>query len=116
MSLEGGAGARRSFAFLGANGGRLAWPGPPDAGGGTSRPLDHWLREHPRARLDYIHGEEALGPGPGGEGHRLPAAKPEKGSLFATVQQEGALPRKTFSMGEAWEKRYYLETRRLMRP
>lgn len=78
--------------------------------------LDAWLQEHPQAALDYIHGEEALrslSAGRDAMGFLLP--KPDKHSLFATVQQEGALPRKTFSMGEAWEKRYYLETRRLAR-
>ena len=36
-----------------------------------------------------------------------------KTELFKTVILDGALPRKTFSMGEAWEKRFYMEARRL---
>ncbi len=76
--------------------------------------LDDWLPAHPTARVDYVHGEAAvrsLTQGEGAIGFLLP--KPEKDSLFATVRQAGVLPRKTFSMGEAHEKRYYLETRKL---
>lgn len=64
-------------------------------------------------RVDYIHGED--------EARRLAAEGAvsilldvmDKSRLFPTVIREGALPRKTFSMGEAQEKRYYLECRRL---
>jgi len=37
----------------------------------------------------------------------------DKKQLFRTVILDGALPRKTFSMGEAWEKRFYMEARKL---
>ena len=37
----------------------------------------------------------------------------EKSDLFPTVIADGALPRKTFSMGEADDKRFYLEARRI---
>lgn len=76
--------------------------------------LDGWLREHSRAYLDYVHGEDAvraLVSEKGAVGFLLPT--PEKDALFETVRREGALPRKTFSMGEANEKRYYMEARRL---
>ena len=36
-----------------------------------------------------------------------------KHDLFRTIVRDGALPRKTFSMGEADEKRFYLEARRI---
>jgi len=36
-----------------------------------------------------------------------------KTDLFKTIILDGALPRKTFSMGEAWEKRFYMEGRKL---
>ena len=39
--------------------------------------------------------------------------KPEKSSLFETVIKDGALPRKTFSMGEANEKRFYMEAKKI---
>lgn len=37
----------------------------------------------------------------------------EKNDLFTTVIKDGALPRKTFSMGEAYDKRFYLEAKRI---
>ena len=37
----------------------------------------------------------------------------DKGKLFQTVIHDGALPRKTFSMGEAYDKRFYLEARKI---
>ena len=76
--------------------------------------LDGWLRSHP-GELDYIHGLDALaavGREPGCVGFRLPPVPKE--SLFPEILSGGVLPRKTFSMGEAEEKRYYLEARRLL--
>ena len=76
--------------------------------------LDEWLAGHKEARLDYVHGEAAvrtLAQGDAVVGFLLPT--PDKSSLFEAVRREGALPRKTFSMGEAWEKRYYMEARGL---
>ena len=63
---------------------------------------------------DYIHGEDALceiAAKEGAVGFILP--KPSKDELFETVIADGALPRKTFSMGEANEKRYYLEAKKI---
>ena len=76
--------------------------------------LDDWLARHPEARIDYIHGDEAparLAAEPRRIGFRLPAF--EKSALFPTVARRGVLPRKAFSLGEAEEKRFYLEARRL---
>ena len=64
--------------------------------------------------VDYIHGEdvvESLSAKKGAVGFLLP--KPEKSSLFETVIKDGALPRKTFSMGEANEKRFYMEAKKI---
>lgn len=64
--------------------------------------------------VDYVHGTEAvdrLGRRPGNAGIYLPGM--HKDELFKTVIVDGVLPRKTFSMGEANEKRFYLEARRL---
>lgn len=64
--------------------------------------------------VDYIHGEdvvESLSKKEGSVGFLLP--KPEKSSLFETVIKDGALPRKTFSMGEANEKRFYMEAKKI---
>lgn len=76
--------------------------------------LDEWLDRHPRASIDYIHGEDAvrsLTERPNTTGILLPAM--DKFTLFEAVRVGGVLPRKTFSMGEAVEKRYYLECRRI---
>jgi len=76
--------------------------------------LDRFLQDHPAARIDYIHGERPvteLGSRPDGVGFYLPAIS--KHDLFRTIVLDGALPRKTFSMGEADEKRFYLECRRI---
>jgi hypothetical protein len=67
------------------------------------------------AGIDYIHGEEPLfyttGVSAQAVGILLPPI--EKRGLFETVARSGPLPRKSFSMGEAEEKRFYLECRRL---
>jgi hypothetical protein len=64
--------------------------------------------------IDYIHGEDvvkSLSLKEGNIGFLLP--KMDKKELFKTVILEGALPKKTFSMGEASEKRFYLESRKI---
>ncbi len=76
--------------------------------------LDDHLGRNPTARIDYIHGEEPvtrLGSQPGNIGFYLPSIS--KHDLFKTIILDGALPRKTFSMGEADEKRFYLECRKI---
>ncbi|MDR0598386.1 MAG: DUF1015 domain-containing protein [Treponema sp.] len=73
-----------------------------------------------RGAIDYIHGKDELfriAAGASGErpavGILLPPVK--KPGLFQTVAGSGPLPRKSFSMGEAEEKRFYLECRELFR-
>ncbi len=64
--------------------------------------------------LDYIHGEdvvESLSQAEDAVGFILPC--PSKSGLFEAVINDGALPRKTFSMGEANEKRFYLEAKKI---
>lgn len=76
--------------------------------------LDAHMKAGGARELDYVHGDEAvttLGGKHGNVGIYLPGMKKEE--LFRTVVLDGALPRKTFSMGEAYEKRFYLEGRRL---
>lgn len=73
--------------------------------------LDGYLKNN-GGRVDYIHGEaavKALSSEPGRIGFLLPPMG--KSDLFKTVVFDGVLPRKTFSMGEADDKRYYLECR-----
>lgn len=76
--------------------------------------LDYLVKQDGNIEVDYIHGDqvvEKLGSGSGCMGFYLPAMS--KHDLFKTVILEGVLPRKTFSMGEAEEKRYYLECRKI---
>lgn len=76
--------------------------------------LDDYLSNQPNARIDYIHGEDAvssLGGQANNAGFYLPAIS--KNNFFRTIIVDGALPRKTFSMGEADEKRFYLECRQI---
>ncbi len=78
--------------------------------------LDELLKAFPACSIDYIHGEDVvheLGAKPGNLGFLLPPM--DKNAFFRTVIFDGALPRKTFSMGEANEKRYYLECRCISR-
>ena len=72
--------------------------------------LDAYLAEHKETKIDYIHGVdvvEQLGTQEGNMGFLLPEIHKE--DLFKGVIVDGVLPRKTFSMGEANEKRYYME-------
>jgi len=76
--------------------------------------LDRYLAEHSDASVDYIHGEDVtrdLAKRPEAAGFLLPAMGKEE--LFPTVIHDGVLPRKTFSMGEAHDKRFYLEARKI---
>lgn len=75
--------------------------------------LDTYLKEN-GGKIDYIHGEdvtEQLASQPNSIGFILPCM--DKDQLFPTVIFDGALPRKTFSMGEAHDKRFYLESRKI---
>jgi hypothetical protein len=76
--------------------------------------LDTFLKEGGAEKIDYVHGEDVtvkLGSQPGNAGFYLPGMS--KSDLFKTVILDGALPRKTFSMGEAHEKRFYMEARKI---
>ena len=76
--------------------------------------LDAFMKADGAEKIDYVHGEESvieLGAQPGNTGFYLPGM--DKSELFKTVILEGALPRKTFSMGEAKEKRFYMEARKI---
>lgn len=76
--------------------------------------LDYYQTNNKLSKLDYIHGDETtteLGTQAGNIGFFLPSMS--KFELFKTVILDGVLPRKTFSMGEAEEKRFYLECRKI---
>ncbi len=75
--------------------------------------LDRWLKTH-GGRIDYIHGEDAavsLAQRENALAFLLPNIS--KGDFFRGIVMDGVLPRKTFSMGHAQEKRYYLECRKI---
>jgi hypothetical protein len=74
--------------------------------------LDNLVRLE-SCRVDYVHGTDVvrrLADG-GALGMLLPAL--DKNAFFSIISRESILPRKTFSMGEAREKRYYFECRRI---
>lgn len=83
---------------------------------GTLQPLlDGFLAAQGAQTIDYVHGEDVLvrlGSQPGNLGFYLPPMP--KSDLFKTVILDGVLPRKTFSMGEATEKRFYMEARKIV--
>lgn len=75
--------------------------------------LDDYLKEH-GGRIDYIHGSDVVKNLARQErtiGFLVDAM--EKNDLFTTVIKDGSLPRKTFSMGEAADKRFYLECKKI---
>ena len=75
--------------------------------------IDEYLKDH-AGEVDYIHGDDVtdeLGSKPGNLGFKVPGM--EKEQLFKTVMADGVLPRKTFSMGHAQDKRYYVEARKI---
>lgn len=76
--------------------------------------LDRWLQTGGAEKIDYVHGEKVLfdlGSKTGNMGVYLPPMG--KNDLFKTVIKDGVLPRKTFSMGSANDKRFYLECRKI---
>lgn len=75
--------------------------------------LDKWLKEN-SGKIDYIHGTDTLKSlvkKKNGIGFILPDMN--KNQLFPTVIKDGSLPRKTFSMGHAEDKRFYIECRKI---
>lgn len=78
--------------------------------------LDDFLEKNPKSHIDYIHGADVvreLSQDARNIGFLLP--DPAKEDLFRGVILDGVLPRKTFSMGEAQEKRYYMEARKIVK-
>lgn len=115
-SLSGKAEAQRiSFIYGGVEGELVAEHPEKQLTVGTLQDfIDGYISSHKGAEVDYIHGEGSV---------RELCKKEnsigfifsgmEKDSLFPTVMFDGALPRKTFSMGHAEDKRYYMECRRI---
>lgn len=109
-------GEGQAFTYVtGGRTGRLAVENPssPLAAGTLQTFIDGYLAAH-GGTVDYIHGDDVvtqLCQKSGSIGFLLPAM--EKSQLFPAMREGGALPRKTFSMGHAYEKRFYLECRKI---
>lgn len=115
---DGGRGGRQAVGLVGP-GARFAVaeivsPPAPLAVGTLQPVLDRLVAQGGAASIDYVHGDdvvERLGAQAGHAGFHL--AGLGKHELLTRVVKEGPLPRKTFSMGEAHEKRFYMEARRI---
>jgi hypothetical protein len=82
--------------------------------GSAQRFVDSYMQSHPEVTCDYIHGLDIVKQLAQKENSiALYFDGMAKDELFATVIQDGALPRKTFSMGHAEDKRYYVECRKI---
>lgn len=109
--------APQSFGFISADGyGEITVDNPTSMlpVGTLQTFIDEYLKSHAGAEVDYIHGIEStkkLASGENAIGFIFKGM--EKSELFPTVVNDGALPRKTFSMGEADDKRFYLEARKI---
>ncbi len=76
--------------------------------------LDEYLSAHPEIKIDYIHGEDSLKELCNEHdtvGFLFEGMK--KQDFFASISADGSLPRKTFSLGHAQDKRYYVEGRKI---
>ena len=76
--------------------------------------IEYFMARHKEARVDYVHDEPAVRAlcRQGGVAFLMPPF--EKSDLFKGIVMGGVLPRKTFSMGHAEEKRYYMECRNIL--
>ncbi len=112
-------GPEHHFAYVSEEGAgliRFSKPAAKLATGTIQELLDAHLKANPSTVIDYIHGTdslEALAKKPGNIGIYLPPI--DKSSFFGTIIRDGVMPRKTFSMGEAPEKRFYIEARKIVR-
>ena len=77
--------------------------------------LDEYLKYHPQTKIDFIHDEEELLAVADKNTNSVAIAMPAltKGDLFDYLAKDRVLPRKSFSMGHANEKRYYLEAKKI---
>ena len=77
--------------------------------------IDEYIGKHHETKVDFIHDEQSLidvaNKNPGSVAIIMPALG--KGDIFEFVAKDMVLPRKSFSMGHASEKRYYLEAKRI---
>ncbi len=87
---------------------------PSDAIADIQSLMDEYAKKHKNMVIDYIHGDEhLLKVAKDGKGVAVFMPKLQKDGLFDYVVRRGVLPRKSFSMGHAEDKRYYLECRKI---
>jgi len=80
-------------------------------------PMDEFVKAHPEVNIGYVHGEEPVDEAvKAGHAVGLLLPKLDKTRFLETVHSIGTLPRKAFSMGEANEKRFYVEARNILPP
>ncbi len=77
--------------------------------------LDKYLESHKESSIDYVHGEDAVRALASQNNTGILLGSIDKDTLFPAIAAGGVLPRKTFSMGEAYEKRYYVECRKIQK-
>ena len=79
--------------------------------------LDSYMKEHPQVKIDFIHDEDELISVSNKNPHSIAIAMPAltKDDLFDYIAGDLVLPRKSFSMGHANEKRYYLEAKKIVK-
>ncbi len=117
FAAENGSQAAQSIQWISAEGsGEIAIPHPVHrlTIGTLQSFIDGFTKHHPEAAVDYIHGEDSL---------KALASQPNTvgfltdgiavAELFPAITTNGVLPRKTFSIGEAKSKRYYVEARKI---
>ena len=85
---------------------------PSDAIADIQQAIDDYLATHDKAYVDYVHGEEyTLDVARSNDAVAIFMPTISKQSLFGYVARRGVLPRKSFSMGHAEDKRYYMEAK-----
>lgn len=79
--------------------------------------LDTYLKEHPESEIDFVHGlkniKQVVEKNNGSLGITMPPLR--RDLLLPYIREYGVLPRKSFSLGEAVEKRYYLEGKKILK-
>ena len=77
--------------------------------------IDEYIEKHPQAKVDFIHDESSLLDVANKNSDSVAIVMPAlgKNDIFEFVAEDMVLPRKSFSMGHANEKRYYLEAKRI---
>lgn len=114
ISYEDNGGQKISYTYQGKEGNVYVKNPPSNLSVGTLQKFLDDYTEKNGGTVDYIHGNDVVKQLTEAENTiGFMVEKMEKNDLFATVVKDGSLPRKTFSMGTAADKRFYLECRRI---